>query len=281
MGDWAFQRGGGTGLVTVGTNAASSRGTNVATPAAANTEGSWTQIVASTSVEAAGFYVSINNTAGAGVHLLMDIGIGAGGSEVSLVDDLYWCRHSQVNCLHAFIPMRVPRGVRMAARLRSSAGTAQTVRVSYHLVPESPFLLPGFGACDSINVNTATSRDTTSVDPGASTNTKGSYAQLVASTANPIRALLLAIGSGSGSPTSRTAAADALLDVAIGGSGSEQIILPDLQLYAGTSEDSWQPGFLGPFPVNIPAGTRIAARMQSTNATSGQREAGVLAYGFR
>jgi hypothetical protein len=116
-----------------------------------------------------------------------------------------------------------------------------------------------------------------SVDPGATINTKGSWTQIVASTTNPIRMLMVGIGNGANA--TRTAY-DWLLDIGIGGSGSEVVILADQHLEAHTSDDLMSPTFIGPFPCNIPAGTRIAARSQCSGNDAADRLCDVQIYGI-
>ena len=108
---------------------------------------------------------------------------------------------------------------------------------------------------------TATTQGTTITASGTA-NTKGSYTELIASTAGAINGFTLNIGGFTIAST-----ADFLLDLAIGAGGSEEVIIAnvllsvspgsDLEFYKSTS-----------FPINIPAGSRVAARIQSTLLSS-------------
>ena len=69
------------------------------------------------------------------------------------------------------------------------------------------------------------------------------------------------------------------VDVAIGASGSEIIIIPNFiqlidytQSYAMTTPSS--------FPIAIPAGTRISVRLQNSVASSAGRSLGFNLYGL-
>jgi hypothetical protein len=98
--------------------------------------------------------------------------------------------------------------------------------------------------------DTANSRPVT-LTSHASANTKGSYLQLIASTARASQGLLVTFG--------RIGTADVLVDIAVGAAASETVIVPNL-LYSvrGIVQDLTDV-FL---PVPVPAGTRVSARSQ-------------------
>lgn len=116
---------------------------------------------------------------------------------------------------------------------------------------------PGLGRALNVPATPSTSTFGTRLTASATAHAKGSYSQLVASTAYDVHGLTLVI-AGSGVSATRT---DMMLDLAIGGAGSEVVILPELLC-------GWRsaPG-AGPqdifLPFFIPKGTRIAARLQS------------------
>jgi hypothetical protein len=104
----------------------------------------------------------------------------------------------------------------------------------------------------------------------ASTNTKGSYSEMIASVSGETTFLVIwvaAVGAN-GIDTS------CLIDIATGASGSETVIVPDVAF-----------GGAGGFPnaavacVNIASGTRIAARMQCATA-SRTAAVRIFAYDF-
>ena len=75
-----------------------------------NTEGAWTEIIATTSFRAYALNLAING----GVWL--DVGVGASGSEVAIINDIFVS-----NLVTYFGPYRVdiPSGSRIAVRARS------------------------------------------------------------------------------------------------------------------------------------------------------------------
>lgn len=97
----------------------------------------------------------------------------------------------------------------------------------------------------------------TTVTSSVSLNTKGSWTQLIASTPFACSALMLIASYGTSSH---------LLDIGVGGSGSEQILIPDIH-YSGVNVVPQ----ITVYPVRIPEGSRIAARLASaasSNTTS-------------
>jgi hypothetical protein len=70
------------------------------------------------------------------------------------------------------------------------------------------------------------------------------------------------------------------LDIAVGAAGLEQIILENLIVQVNASGDRFIQPYIGPLPLSLPAGTRVAARCASTLIAAGRREFGVIMYGF-
>lgn len=93
---------------------------------------------------------------------------------------------------------------------------------------------------------------TATITASATTHTKGAWTELIASTAAPVSvvALFLTGLAASGQSTG------ALLDIGVGGAGSETVVVPDIAI-GGANNLSVT------MPVFIPAGSRIAARMQA------------------
>lgn len=103
----------------------------------------------------------------------------------------------------------------------------------------------------------------TAVTPGV--GSKGSWAQAIASLALDTFGLLICINSNVASAASR----NSVVDIGIGGSGSEIVLIPDL-IGGNASGYNTGGGLWYYFPVFIPAGTRIAVRSQGSVATAFQ-----------
>lgn len=109
--------------------------------------------------------------------------------------------------------------------------------------------------------------------PGVA-NTKGAWIQLIAATPAPAGELWLSFNLAS-----TTGGADLLFDIGIGPAGQEQVLVPNLMV----SQGSLTLGVLIRLPAEIPPGTRIAARVQSSNSINSCNLAaylGVPAWGF-
>lgn len=110
----------------------SSRGVGIDPGTFANTKGSWTQMNASTSVDViaiAGICGTNNDTArAAAATMLLDIGIGAGGSEQVVIPDILMCWgptwDGPANVFFQPIACLIPSGSRVAARAQASITTS-------------------------------------------------------------------------------------------------------------------------------------------------------------
>jgi hypothetical protein len=115
----------------------------------------------------------------------------------------------------------------------------------------------GLEICNGQALVTAGSSIGIAITAGAA-NTKGSYTQLTAATANDACWIGVTIDGESGTATS-------LVDIAVGAAGSEKVIINNLVAQADFTDRA--PSFFH-FPCAIPAGTRIAARSQSATASA-------------
>jgi len=125
---------------TWGAVPATTRGAIINTGATINTKGVWTEITAST--EHAIRYLRLQVTHGgivtaAGIHALVDVGIGPAGSEFSIFPDTYWYFSTASD---AFItppiclPVNIPAGVRLAARGQGSLGNTTATDSQYDVI---------------------------------------------------------------------------------------------------------------------------------------------------
>lgn len=102
------------------------------------------------------------------------------------------------------------------------------------------------------------------IDPGTTANTKGAYAQLVASAAHDAKWAVLSLAHDA--PVDFGYAWR--VDIAVGAASSEVVVVPDLTFHSSSA------GGLGcvraSFPLSVKAGERVAIRAQSS-ATNGSR----------
>jgi len=270
MADWALPT--GFRYASKGTAAASGGGT-VTTNASANTKGEYATIVDAMPFDASGFYVQFNNhTGGNNNYFLYDIAIGTEGNESILIPNLGYLRSEEPISVHYHFPIEVPAGQRIAARAQSSQAGAKVGYLSA-LVYQGGFgQKSSYGRVSTYGANAADSTGTTLTTSVA--NTKGSWIQITAATERDHSALLLRTQNVPGSGFN---ANYFLVDVAIGAAGSERILFQDLRFYGNSTSNTITPPILGPLPVAIRAGTRIAMRAQTTDPG---RDTGFIIYGL-
>jgi hypothetical protein len=256
MSDWSYQSGGVS--EEFGHVAASSITTAFTCGASVNTKGAWTAL-GTTTRHTTRMKVSLNVPSAVQRDLLVDIGVGAGGSEVVLFPNLVLsCGSSQDNGHHYEFPCNIPAGTSISVRGQGSTVGSATGWAQIHCIADG-LLTPRGGIVFAIGANTSTSAGVDINEPSSTANTKGSYSEITSSTDYPIRQLWLAQTNLKSATVSQL---HRLADIAVGAASSEQIIVPDLSLRAWDGPDHHMPNVLGPIPVNIPAGTRIAIRSQ-------------------
>jgi hypothetical protein len=260
----------------VGAATGTSNGTNVTCNASANTKGNYAPLITSTAFPSSLMVLAFDTPSSARSYLV-DIAIGAASSEQVLISNLLVSVPSSNPAWGAvgIFPLAIPAGTRIAARAQSTTGSSQ-IRVSCHLFAGG-FGIPPHGAIiDTYGVDTTDSGGT-SIDPGGSSHTKGSYVEITGATTRPHRYLAVLFGSQvNGVMTTGTW----LFDIAIGGAGSEVVILNNLVVNATSQADGVHPAMYPLLPVNIPAGTRIAARAQSSITDATDRLLDMTILGF-
>lgn len=268
-GAWVTLGGGGGSAVStlgyspllgdgVNTGSSTRNGAQVSLTASAtpHSPGAWVEVDASLSAAADGVTIHIDSNVNSGAtdtSTLLEIGTGAASSET------VWATvaigYSQRSLYH--VPGRIASGTRVAARLRSAVASKAVSGIGFMF---QQALTPGLGAPVTLGADTATSRGAALTAPGA-TNTKGAWTQLSASTPSDIEALAF---SAQGNGLTTMANGGLLLDIGIGGAGSETVLIGDIWLAADTAEFYTVRG-PSTYQVSIPAGSRVAARYQCSN----------------
>lgn len=214
----------------------------------ANTYGSYTQLVASTPYDTQWININVGYNA-SGYTAAFKIAVGASGSEIDIIKDIV----VQFGPSNNFcFPISIPAGTRISAAC--VAGIPDNVRINLTLYDGAFTQMEGIAGVDSIGFG---SSQGTTITSSATANVKGSYTQLTASTPRDYRGFFISIDGQQMSFTSQ----QLMVDIAVGGSGSEVVILPNLPIFGS-------PIVGGLFPIPIPAGTRVSARSQATGAST-------------
>jgi hypothetical protein len=224
---------------------------SVVADAIAHVKGAWTEVFASTSADASLVFVSISNSVSTTARQsLFDIGIGAAGSEQTIVANAMAgaTNNNGVGGVRSdFIYLiNIPAGSRVAFRMQSvvAGATATFYTTLLNNNFKSPSALVTFGA------NTATSR-------GTNMPTDDTYVELVASTTEEFQGLV-------GVPliaTNNTSTENTTMTVAVGPAGSE-VELGTFSVRSVNTEAGGYEWRQTPFVYygRIPAGSRIAAK---------------------
>lgn len=237
--------------------------------ASPNTKGSWIEMIASTAYPCSGLLINTRSAAEA----LVDVGIGGSGSEVVIVNNIHIgipLASREGNPFYVSIPL--PSGTRVAARSQGASGSTN---------PQFAIALvrgvnEAYGVIDTYGANTSDSGGV-SIDPGGSTNTKGAWVEVTASTTRAYKAFHL--GFGGNNDSTRTNA-NWLVDVGLGAASSEQVIVSNYSIACNANHDGVLPLFSQRMYIPIPAGTRISVRAQCDITTAGDRLFDVFFYGY-
>ena len=249
---------------------ANSRGTTVTGDNSAHVKGSWAELVASSSRNTDMVLLHASNSTNSAKYLL-DLGVGSAGSEQVIASNIFF-RGDGHNNIDLMLPINIPASSRIAARIQTTPGGSTVAYVAAQLFSGSfgskpQGVLSTYGADTSATALTA-------VAPSSSAHTKGSWTQLASSTARLIQGFWIQVAP------QYTAGQDQcwLLDIGIGGSGSEVVLVPNIQLYwNSTTNTNIEPGVTF-FPVAIPAGTRVSARVQSSIGAGHSVYTGIVGY---
>lgn len=235
----------GLGTGTIGTQLVSG---------SAGMAGAWTQLAASLSSDVSHVLLQplVNNDQSQYGNFLQ-LGIGNSGSEVPVID-WFSINSSTFDSSAYSLPLNIQAGIRVAARCLSS----NALDKSYldFTTFDGGFAAEGVAGYDTIGLSGTTS---TTVTSGAAADTKGSFTQIIASTSRDYCGIVIVSSASISSAGALTA--HSVLDVAIGASGAEQVIISNLRLkYASQTVSSL-------VPLDVPSGNRLALRLQSHTAS--------------
>lgn len=240
----------------VGSVLATSLGTAMSA-GAGNAYGAYVQLSASTAADTCWMLVQLEfDSNQGGSQGACKIAVGAGGSEKDIAVDLLHQTNFKGSSSYLF-PICIPAGTRVSAA-GAAGGGASHLTVKLTLFDGAFTNTEGASGVDSIGYDAVNVKGTP-LTPNATADTKGSYAQLTASTTRDYIGFMLYVDQQNGGGAN----AIYVFDVAVGGAGAEKDILPNCIATVSAPNQA----FTGPFWINIPAGTRIAARAQAEVAS--------------
>lgn len=277
MSGWQLLSDAGQRAEAAGADTSISNGTDVsAHPATPNAKGSWVQLIAATAFDANALWTAACSDGLTQAAFLIDIGIGGAGSEQVIIPNISVRMNGTQHEHRLLFPISIPAGSRVAVRCQASTASL-SFPIVVHLLAGAGFLgsVP-FNRVEAWGPNTGTSAGT-ELDAGAVAHTKGSYAQLTAATTIDAKAVALTYTT---KDVSQAADAWFLMDLAIGGAGSEVVLISNFPIQVDSAREPNKVQTFGAFPCHIPSGSRVAARMQSSTTNAADRIIELAAYGI-
>jgi hypothetical protein len=245
------------------TRPAAAQGTAI-TPTTGSKSG-WVQLTASTgSFDSYGILINFNSNSASNAsrNTMADIGIGAAGSEIVVIENLI-CAGASTYVVGFnqwyFFPLLIPAGSRLAIRAQSSVTTAFRCYIQCLQAPLNPSAIRKGSFVETIGAGTV---------PGGTAVTAGTTAEgawtLLGTTTSRLWWWQLGIQIAT-SDTSWIAGAQHF-DVAYGDATNKQIIIQDLLYATTTAEVGSNPPLTAGVECPVPEDTNIYVRAQSSGA---------------
>lgn len=240
-----------------GTDSANSRAVRITLGATPNVKTGWVEVASSTPAPATAVLLTCAGYSHI-ADLLVDVAVGGAGSEQVVLENLQFSMFSRMAGRAGVLPLAIPAGSRVSARAQSSDASA-VLELGFH-----GWVDPDFGSglrATTYGANTADSGGA-AVTGNSTVNIEGAFVELT-SNSNPVRLYYVCVGAQNASRGNT----HFRVDIAAGAGGSEQVFCADLFSQDNSVRDWVTPGVFGPFRADIPAATRLSARVQ-TNVSS-------------
>jgi len=238
-----------------GENAADPAGLVV--PSSANTKGAWTELIASAPHYTPGFW--LHSLAHPGSvpadnleYVLMDIGIGASGSEQVVLPNLgWWPNDSFATAAEMiYVPLAIGPGDRVSARFQTAEPSPRELWIYLHLASGLPTMPGGFSRAVTYGADETTSLGSAAQPFRAATDRV--WFEL-ATLIEPAKVAII----GYQGPPERVRFQ---WQLGIGVAGSEIPVGIRVHAKGESSRDDVAPSLWGPFAVDWPTGTRLAMK---------------------
>ena len=239
---------------------------------------SWVEIINSTAFDAAGFYLFSPTAASAIADPAIDtfdLAIGASSSEKIILEQMIYEDTSSEFIdpyQGVFFPIPIPAGSRISGRVYTSSNY---IKLALVLVSKSFMDITPHGEISTYGVSSGAGVQFSASDIGDS-GSYGAWKEIVASTAEEIKLLYIVQACNSTAHGSNDWQA---AQVAVGASSSEKIIVPRVVYAQDVTGDVTTPCINGPYPVDIPVGTRLSIRVKSSSISQGTMNFGL--YGVK
>ena len=223
--------------------------TTVTASSTAHTKGGWSELISSTSGDSSLLHLIVSGivTAATNTATLLDIGTGAAMAETVIAGNI--AVGSAGSNLVIPIPIKIPSGTRVAARIQSVVTGGKTAVVSPTFVNAGDYATVQT-LVDVIGGNTANSQGISFV------NASGSWVEAIASTTQPYRAVVLVHSAHDTTITTF----NSVMEVGVGAAGLESSFGSAQMRYINNEQAITQPIWFPVFGRAIPTGSRLAVR---------------------
>lgn len=261
--------GGGYAAQTYGSVGASTTGTTLTAGGSPNTKGAYVELTSSTTHDANWCIVYLTSQNAVSQGYLVDVAIGSATEEVIIPDLSCWGKANSGWNPYMF-PIFVPRGSRLAARCQCNVASG-TINITVQLI--SGALSSGAPSGIVSAYGSTIASIGTNIDPGASAHTKSSWVEISSATTRDHNWLVASARFGDSVISGAT---NWMFDIGIG-AATETVLISDAIISSETAADFPQTVFH--WPIFIPAGSRLTARVQSSVTTDGDRDIWLKLYG--
>jgi hypothetical protein len=219
-------------------------------PGVSNTKGAWVEVVASASADLDEILVVHRNSGvSAGANgMLLDVGTGGAGVESVQVADIALAYTTIANTIR--VPIAIAAGTRLAVRAQTNRSSSSDLDVAIVSKRFRANTVRSPSSIDTLGADTSTSS-------GVAMSTSGTWVQVTAATSRAYRGVTACPTSRDNTMTNSTVA----FDIGVGPGGSEVAAVADCWYVASTTETLQQYGGSTYIAVDIPAGSRVAARV--------------------
>lgn len=258
-----------------------SAGVVVASSTTAHTVGLWVPLDAVTEFDACAMTIQLLAPSGGSgpIPFLINIAIGGAGVEETIIPNIlaeFDDALAEFGPCSMRVPINIPAGSRISANCQTESTNADAVSILVTFEIPTFASYTGLSHVITYGANTSATGGVV-IDPGGTVNTKGSWVPITTSS-DQLSGLSLSTGHNS---NTAVATGNFLFDISIGTSGNENdgIILLDIPMQMNAFERSWLDRNF--YRVDIPDGSRISVRSQSTINQATDRLIDVCVHGVR
>lgn len=250
-------------------------GSSIASGGSANTKGSWASLTTGLDTDIHSIIIH-HYSFTYDADFLIDIGIGSTPDVV--VNNIL--SHHGLGDTRASdvieIPLFIPKSTQIQVRHQTDYSGSNNLTAAFSFIRSCSWNRRSFDKVYTYGANTGDSGGQL-IDPGGTASTYGSWVQLISAAPQNLKAFKILFGArGDHNISANT---HWFYQVAVGASGSEQVIVDRFTVGGETGVSVPYPKCSPLFEINIPEGERLAVRsMCTTTATDRYKDVVILAF---